>query len=208
MHVLGDATSTLTRGLLEVLLLDSIAREPKHGYALIRELEQVLGQPPNRNQVYPLLNRLEKEGILHADRSEGRGRTRYALTGKGVELLKEYRLRPAPFRARIASLWFPSAVPEAAPLPAPAAAPAAPPAPAVQPPAPPAPRPHLLDRLTIEGEAPSPGGHAGGPCQGEIVMRRRAGADRIVLELAGLDPACATCQELQRSLHAVRDRWF
>lgn len=195
---IGDATGKLIRGLLEPLVLDSIAREPKHGYALIRELEQAFGEPPNRNQVYPLLNRLEKDGFLQADRSEGRGRTRYHLTGKGLELLKEYRLRTPLFRDRVATLWGG----ERAEEPAPRAAVATPSG------------PHLLDRLALPGELP-PGpppmrgpGHAGRACEAEVVLRRQAGRDRVAVEFAGLDPACPTCQDVARSLQALKDRWF
>lgn len=204
---MGSATSKLMRGLLEALLLDAIAREPKHGYALIRELEQVFGAPPNRNQVYPLLNRLEKDGYLRADRAEGRGKTRYALTGKGLELLKEYRLRPPEFSRRILALWAPGegATPAAG---------AAEPGEMPPPPAPPRVAedrgPHLLDRLALPGEAPAPAGagHAGQPCSAEVALRRQPGRDRVAVEVAGLDPACPTCGELARWVRAVRDRWF
>lgn len=206
---LDEATSKLVRGLLEVLLLDSIAHEPKHGYALIQELEQLFGAPPNRNQVYPLLNRLEKDGFLRADRTSGRGRTRYTLTGKGLELLKSYRVRSPQFRARVAALWMPDANGRAAAPPGAAAGPGE------------APRPHLADRIAVEGEtplpapflAPAPGGapgagHAGQPCTAEVALRRRAAGDRLAYEVAGLDPACATCQGLLAELRALRDRWF
>lgn len=200
------ATSKLIRGLLEVLILDSIAHEPKHGYALIQELERLFGAPPNRNQVYPLLIRLEQDGFLRADRTGGRGKTRYALTGKGLELLKAYRVRSPEFRARVAGLWLPEAV-------APAVATA------IAPPQPPtAPRPHLVDRLAPAEDAlapprpaaPSPPapGHAGQPCTAEVAMRRRAAGDRVAIEATGLDPGCATCQGLLGEVRALRERWF
>lgn len=194
---MGEATSKLIRGLLEVLILDSIAHEPKHGYALIQELEQVFGAPPNRNQVYPLLIRLEKDGYLRADRAEGRGKTRYALTGKGVELLKSYRVRSPEFCARIAALWVPEAMAQ------PPAAPEAPP---------PHPRPHLADRIAVEGEGAGPAppgpGHAGQACTAEVALRRRAAGDRSSFEASGLDAACPTCQALLGELRALRERWF
>jgi DNA-binding PadR family transcriptional regulator len=197
---IGHSTGKLIRGLLEPFVLDSIAREPKHGYALIQELEQAFGAPPNRNQVYPLLNRLQKDGFLQADRSEGRGRTRYALTGKGLELLKEYRLRTGLFRERVAGLWGlePSS---------PTGAPSAQPALATPP------GPHLLDRLALPGEAPAPLApgskqHAGRSCEAEVALRRQPGRDRVAIEMANLDPACPTCQDLGRLLQGVRDRWF
>ncbi|HEV8358875.1 MAG TPA: PadR family transcriptional regulator [Candidatus Thermoplasmatota archaeon] len=228
---MGDATAKLMRGLLEPLILDAIAREPKHGYALIRELEQAFGEPPNRNQVYPLLSRLEEDGYLRADRTEGRGRTRYQLTGKGVELLKDYRLRTPLFRDRVGALWFadaPAPAPPSATAP-PALQPSAPPTPApVEPPPPAAAEPHLLDRLALAEEASRPAppppevhavpsaavprveavGHAGGPCTADLVLRRRASGAGVGFEVTGLDQECPTCQELLAEMRALRDRWF
>lgn len=206
---LDEATSKLIRGLLEVLILDSIAHEPKHGYALIQELEQLFGAPPNRNQVYPMLIRLEQDGFLRADRTGGRGKTRYALTGKGLELLKEYRVRSPEFRARVAALWFPEAY-----APTGASTPGLPPAEGT--------RPHLVDRLapaediapraapaTAPAPAPPPGrGHAGQACTAEVALRRRAAGDRVSVDATGLDPACPTCQGLLGDLRALRERWF
>jgi PadR family transcriptional regulator, regulatory protein PadR len=204
---LGSATGKLVRGLLEVLVLDAIGREPRHGYALLRELEDVFGEPPNRNQVYPLLNRLEKDGYLRADREEGRGKTRYHLTGKGVELLKEYRVRSPAFRGRIAALWLPDALASSSQA-----------APGNGEPRPPG--PHLVDRLALASEAAPPGpravpapaapggSHAGQPCTAEVSLRRQPGQDVVRIEYRGLDPACATCQDLAAGLRGVRDRWF
>lgn len=197
-ETLADATAKLVRGLLEAFILDSIARQPKHGYALIQELEEVFGEPPNRNQVYPLLNRLESEGFLRADRSEGRGRTRYALTGKGLELLKEYRLRTASFRGRVASLWGVEEAVQAMP----GEGPACPAQRSLEPVAP--------GRLAPaqRGQAEDAGGHAGGPCTAELVFRRPLGRARVLLEAVGLDASCPTCAELMTSLRALRERWL
>jgi DNA-binding PadR family transcriptional regulator len=186
------------RGLLEALLLDSIAREPKHGYALIRELEQVFGEPPNRNQVYPMLSRLEKEGYLKADRVEGRGKTRYVLTGKGLELLKAYRVRTPLFRERVGGLWWeeggqPAARPPQAEAPA-------------------APRHALEDRIVEAGEPPRappavpaapPGGHAAGRCTAEFVLRKQPGQRRLQLEVTDLDPSCGQCAGMVQALAEV-----
>jgi DNA-binding PadR family transcriptional regulator len=194
------------RGLLEPFILDAISRQPRHGYALLRELEEAFGTPPNRNQVYPLLNRLEKQGYLRADRSGGRGKTEYSLTGKGLELLKDYRLRGPAFHERLRALW-PAAEGHAQ------AAERRAPAPEPRPDPPPGPR--LMERITPDAPLPpappfavSGQSHAGRPCQAEVALRRRAGEGRIALEIAGLDPACPTCQELARLLRDARDRWF
>ena len=186
-----------------MFILEAVAREPKHGYALIRELEGVFGEPPNRNQVYPLLNRLEKEGYLRADRSEGRGKTRYQLTGKGLELLKGYRLRTPAFRERARGLWGEGETESSAG--GPHEGPSGP----VSPGAGPEP-PSLLEPLRIGGDplrGPS-ARHAGEACRAEVVVRRRVGGDAMAVEVLGLDPACSSCQEVLATLRAVRDRWL
>lgn len=98
------ARNRIMRGLMEALVLDSIARAPKHGYALLKELEAVFGVPPNRNQIYPLLNRLVKRGLLKPSGGEGE-RVAYQLTGKGVQALREYKLMPASLRDRVLEFW-------------------------------------------------------------------------------------------------------
>ncbi|MCA1812585.1 MAG: PadR family transcriptional regulator [Halobacteriales archaeon] len=173
------------RGLLEALILDSIAREPKHGYALLRELEQAFGAPPNRNQVYPMLNRLEKEGVLQADRAEGRGKTRYHLTGKGLELLKDYRVRTPLFLERVGALWqLPSAEPVAAPA-----------TPEARDPGP---------RFRV-AEAQGPAPPHGPDCALEVVLRKQPGAGKVALELVGLDPTCPTCAPWAELLRRAAD---
>jgi DNA-binding PadR family transcriptional regulator len=188
------------RGLLEALILDTIAREPKHGYALLRELEQVFGAPPNRNQVYPMLNRLEREGYLRADRAEGRGKTRYHLTGQGLELLKDYRVRPALFAKRVQALWGAPAEErspaQAGPQPAREAGPrfrvAGEPAPAAPAPAPPA-------------RAPVPPPAEG--CTLEVVLRQRPGQRFVALELHGFDPACPACAPFGEAVRRAAERF-
>lgn len=191
-----EATSKLIRGLLEVVILDSIAREPRHGYGLIQELEKTFGAPPNRNQVYPLLNRLEREGFLHADRAAGRGRTRYALTGKGLELLKAYRLRPPGFAERVLALWGPEASTVAPKM-------------LVRAPA----QPPLVDRLrwepgTAEVAAPRPDGDHAPHCAAEFMLRKRPASGHLLLEMSAVDPACPGCSDLLASWRELRDRWL
>jgi DNA-binding PadR family transcriptional regulator len=103
---MADPKAQLMRGLIEPLLLESMARGPKHGYALIKEVESLFGVAPNKNQIYPLLSRLESEGLISgkADK-EGRGKTEYSLTAKGRTLLDEYRSMPPEFMRLVGELW-------------------------------------------------------------------------------------------------------
>jgi len=76
-----------------VLLL--LADGPKTGYEIIKRVKSLTAQEPaatvSPGTLYPLLRRLEEEGLLNS-RSEPRGRrTRivYSLTSKGLERLGE-----------------------------------------------------------------------------------------------------------------------
>ena len=102
------ARTLVLRGLMEALVLDSLYREPKHGYGLIKELEQAVGALPGKNQVYPLLTRLETDGLITSREETGEGgrpRLVYALTHKGEKRLTEYKAIPPVFRERLFHLW-------------------------------------------------------------------------------------------------------
>jgi DNA-binding PadR family transcriptional regulator len=107
-----DPAAKLMRGLTEALALESLQREPKHGYAIMKELEEVFGEPPNRNRIYPLLSRLEEEGYVEGleDPDSSRGKTVYSLTDAGEARLEEYRAMPGPFRDTLERFWGTSGV--------------------------------------------------------------------------------------------------
>lgn len=122
-----DPGPKVMKGLLEAFLLESLASGPKHGYALIRELESVFGVPPNRNTMYPTLKRLAETGLVEVLPSSERGREKktYALTTLGREELDEYRRLPSAFRDALARVWAGHGAPPSPALPAPSDARAA-----------------------------------------------------------------------------------
>ncbi|QPK93643.1 PadR family transcriptional regulator [Actinomyces sp. zg-332] len=83
----------IKRGTLELCILKSLNNSPKYGYEII----QVLNQHPlissKESTVYPLLRRLEKEGILYSYWEENTQgippRKYYSLTESGREYLQE-----------------------------------------------------------------------------------------------------------------------
>jgi DNA-binding PadR family transcriptional regulator len=79
-------------GDLKLLLLALIEQEPRHGYELIRIIEDMFhGQySPSPGTVYPTLTMLEEMGHLKVDSEEG-GRRRYAITDEGRAYLDENR---------------------------------------------------------------------------------------------------------------------
>ncbi|MGH8124814.1 MAG: PadR family transcriptional regulator [Rhodanobacteraceae bacterium] len=79
-------------GDLKLLLLALIEQEPRHGYELIRTIEDMFhGQySPSPGTVYPTLTMLEEMGHVAAQ-SEESGRKRYAITGEGRAFLDKNR---------------------------------------------------------------------------------------------------------------------
>lgn len=126
---MADAGAKVLRGLLDVFVLESLERAPKHGYAILREMAEAFGTTPNRNRLYPLLGRMVRDGLV-AERSEPNGtRTLYALTELGHDALAGYRKMPPAFLQRLARVWSTPTAPappasvrdDARPAPAPAA---------------------------------------------------------------------------------------
>ena len=108
---MADAGAKVLRGLLDVFLLESLEREPKHGYALLREMADAFGTEPNRNRLYPLLGRMVRDGLV-VERSDPAGaRTLYALTDAGHAALAQFRSLPPQFHERLARVWAIDAAP-------------------------------------------------------------------------------------------------
>ena len=83
----------LLKGNLDLLLMAVLQQEPRHGYAVLKELRQRSGGAFDlaEGTVYPALYRLEKQGLLESRRAEVGGRERrvYSLTAKGKAALGE-----------------------------------------------------------------------------------------------------------------------
>ncbi len=82
-----NLTQELRRGVVVIGVLAQL-REPRYGYALVQRLTD-RGMPIEQNTLYPLLRRLEKQGLLEASWSvdEPRPRKYYRLTEVGAETL-------------------------------------------------------------------------------------------------------------------------
>jgi DNA-binding PadR family transcriptional regulator len=72
-------------GLLPLLVLHFLAREPSYGGRLIEEAGALMGVTVNPNTMYPLLRSLEDRGLIHGDWEHPHRRTRrfYRLTPAG-----------------------------------------------------------------------------------------------------------------------------
>jgi DNA-binding PadR family transcriptional regulator len=71
-----------------VLVLTSLASGPKHGYALIKDIEDFAGVHLGAGTLYASLAKLEDDGLIAPLRAEGR-RYPYEITPKGSRWLRE-----------------------------------------------------------------------------------------------------------------------
>jgi DNA-binding PadR family transcriptional regulator len=79
------------KGHLDGLILATLAAGPAHGYAVIEQLKRRSGGAFElaEGTVYPVLHRLEAEGLLASSWSDAAGRKRrvYRLTRRGRSAL-------------------------------------------------------------------------------------------------------------------------
>jgi len=80
--------SDLIQGTLDVLILKSLAREPRHGWAIAKHIQAVSNDVLQIKQgsLYPALHRLEQQGFIRSEweaGASGREIKVYALTRAG-----------------------------------------------------------------------------------------------------------------------------
>jgi len=82
------------QGDLKLLLLALIETQPRHGYELIRAIEDLCGgsYSPSPGAIYPTLTFLEEAGYASVHTADANGRKQYAITSEGLEHLKQNRL--------------------------------------------------------------------------------------------------------------------
>jgi DNA-binding PadR family transcriptional regulator len=71
-----------------VLVLTSLAGGPKHGYALIKDIESFAGVKLGPGTLYGALAKLEETGLVEPLPAEER-RHPYQITASGLEVLRE-----------------------------------------------------------------------------------------------------------------------
>ena len=84
--------SDLIQGTLDLLILKTVALEPKHGWAIAKRIQQISQEVLQITQgsLYPALHRLEQQGWLKAQSGvteSGREAKFYALTAAGRKQL-------------------------------------------------------------------------------------------------------------------------
>jgi len=76
------------RGFLKSYILKLLRSGPKHGYAIIKVIENETGWKPSSGGIYPPLHELEKQGLVIKFK-EGR-RKYYKLTKDGKKFVEEF----------------------------------------------------------------------------------------------------------------------
>lgn len=71
-----------------VLVLTSLASGPKHGYALIKDVEEFAGVRLGPGTLYGCLSKLEGSGLIEALPADDR-RHPYRITPTGLEVLRQ-----------------------------------------------------------------------------------------------------------------------
>jgi DNA-binding PadR family transcriptional regulator len=87
----GRAGRVFEQGDLKYVILRLLAEKPRHGYEIIKELEERFGgaYAPSPGTVYPTLTMLEDLGYARAMPEEG-GRKIYEITDAGRKHLEEH----------------------------------------------------------------------------------------------------------------------
>jgi PadR family transcriptional regulator PadR len=87
-------STDLVQGTLDLLILKTIALEPKHGWGIAKRIQQVSREvlQVQQGSLYPALHRLEQQGWIQATWKEtetGRPAKFYALTADGRKHLEK-----------------------------------------------------------------------------------------------------------------------
>jgi DNA-binding PadR family transcriptional regulator len=97
--------NSFQKGDLKYVILDLIKDKPRHGYEIIRELEEMSHglYTPSPGTVYPTLQMLEEMG--YATAVERDGRKVYTITEAGLDFLTERKDSADEVRSQMKSRW-------------------------------------------------------------------------------------------------------
>ena len=84
-------TFTAGSALLDAVVLSVVSLEGTYGYKITQDVRQVMDV--SESTLYPVLRRLQKDGLLETYDMEFQGRNRryYKITSNGMILLDKYR---------------------------------------------------------------------------------------------------------------------
>jgi PadR family transcriptional regulator, regulatory protein PadR len=84
-----EIQTKLTKGLLDMIILQYLDAQPMHGYQVITRIRKSFGVYFGPSTIYPLLNALEKKGYVKSEWNMNTERPRkvYRLTNEGQTVL-------------------------------------------------------------------------------------------------------------------------
>src|SRR6188472_3902262 len=106
-------SNALLHGALDALILKTLARGPRHGYAIARWIEDTTGNAVvvEEGSLYPALYRMERRGWIEAEwgTSElGRKAKFYRITAKGRRQLSADTAQWEKFAAAVSKVLLPA----------------------------------------------------------------------------------------------------
>ncbi|MFM8535902.1 MAG: PadR family transcriptional regulator [Acidimicrobiia bacterium] len=107
---LSKTPNALLHGALDALILKTLTRGPRHGYAVARSIEETTGDAflIEDGSLYPALYRLERKGFVEAEwgTSElGRRAKLYRLTDAGRQQLADEMATWEKFSAGVSKVF-------------------------------------------------------------------------------------------------------
>ena len=102
---------------LRLILLQLISEQPRHGYDLIREIEERSGgaYAPSPGVVYPTLTMLDEMGLIEEQKAEG-AKKQFAITEAGTAHLAENAEQAAALMGRLTDMGAARAKGDRAPI--------------------------------------------------------------------------------------------
>jgi DNA-binding PadR family transcriptional regulator len=112
----GPGERFFGRGDLKYIILELLKEQPRHGYDIIRALEERMRgrYRPSPGSVYPTLQMLEDLGYVSSSQQEGK--KVYTITDEGLRYLNEQQSTVDDIRSRITAGWDAAQRPEVSDL--------------------------------------------------------------------------------------------
>jgi PadR family transcriptional regulator PadR len=82
----------LRKGLLDIVVLNLLQREPSHGYEMVQKMKRIEGLQIREGNIYPVLARLETDGFVTSysqPSTDGPPRKYFKLTESGQKALED-----------------------------------------------------------------------------------------------------------------------
>ena len=86
--------SQLRKGLLDFIMLLYLDKKEYYGYKLVNDIKRFLNINISEGTIYPLLNRLKKEGLINSkwvEMETGVPRKYYSITNEGKKELENMK---------------------------------------------------------------------------------------------------------------------